>query len=166
MKDPDTKVLLKAVLIIPIFLGIVIFLFYQDSKILRVPIRYAEWESNVKTLKEELMQIPLPPETEIDNFEDRSKRGKTISLEIGYKTQIPGDQFVAYIKNELIKNGWTYYGKDRERDSDKYSFCRGKREAVLYDRDSFRIFENQADHYQLHFNSSFNSREDISEICK
>ena len=161
MKTNKTELILFIVFITFIIVGGFYYV-YQSSKTDKSPIKYGEWEQNRESYKTEINKIILPPESEAENVQDFSKRGQTIFLTIRYKTQLPENQFVLHIKNELKKENWAYYGKTENG----YGFCRGESEAVLLYEGDGGVFAEKGNYFKLMFSSSFDRVHDVSSICR
>ena len=139
-----------------------IVLFYEDSKVKKIPIEFSKWENEVSQLKVEINNIPVPSTSEITDTEDLSKRGKTKFLSVTYKTRLSENQFLAEIKTELEKRKFIF----AEKRQGATSFCRSKLEAVLYNQGYGGIFSDGKTKYKLIFLSSFNDEERISHVCE
>ncbi len=147
---------------ITIALIIGIYILYQDSKIARKPIDFPKWKDEVNNLKIELENLKIPLKTTSNDLEDTSKSGTSIFLKINYKTELPENQFFSEIRKELKDHNFELV----ERENNRYSFCRGKVEAVLYYQGKGGIFSDNSDKYILMFIKSFDRIEAVSNICK
>jgi hypothetical protein len=119
----------------------------------------------------ELKAINLPPKTGVNKFENSSKRRSSILLITRYRTELNKDEFVRLFNEQLVKNGWIFYGKEIQAGFVDYKYCRGNFDATLSEVSGRKIWSDGGNYFQLSFGSGLRTKKifggnEIPESCK
>jgi hypothetical protein len=115
----------------------------------------------------EFKKIRNPPKTAVNNFESGKNYSSFIYASTRYRTELSQNEFEAYFKEQLKKQGWAFYGENNNFDH-KLSFCKGKFDARL-SYETGAGWKDNAYYYLLSFSSgqrsSIQSNEPLPRSC-
>jgi hypothetical protein len=103
------------------------------------------------SLKRELDDLALPPETEITGTENLSKPNETIFLTTKYRTSTERSEFLKAIDQELAAKHWIRYKVEHEGAFTTYRYCRGKYEALLSRQYKIELWSSSSDDWRISF---------------